>query len=93
MRVLSVVLSSVIALSPTIALARGTHGHSGHGHFSHKSSKDNNKSNPNANGKPNAFDRDTGHGRAEDRMNQNGLDHSQAGITDTDDTTTTTPPG
>lgn len=48
---------------------------------------DNNKDNTNANGKPNFTDRDTGQGRAEDRMNQNGLNNNGAGITDTDSTT------
>ena len=88
-RVLSAVLGTLVALSPAVALARGSHRHSGHGgHLSHTSKTD--TTNTNSNGK-NSTDRDKGHARAEDRMNQNGLNHNQAGITDTDDSTT--PPG
>jgi len=81
-RLLSVALSAAIALSPAVAMARGAHAHSGHGHHSQKSDKD---TNTNSNGK-NSTDHEKGHARAEDRMNQNGLDHNNAGITDTDDT-------
>lgn len=85
--VLSAVVSTLIVLSPAAVFAHGGGAHGGgHAHFSHKSTKDN-KDNANANGK-NASDKDTGHARAEDRMNQHALANNHAGITDTDDTNT-----
>ena len=77
-------LGALIALTPAVALAHSAGGHANaHGHLSHTSKKDN----ANTNGK-NSTDRDKGHARAEDRMNQHGLAHNKAGISDTDDSTT-----
>lgn len=90
-RVLAAAFSALMIISPTAVFAHGGGAHgAGHAHFSHKASTDkaskDNKDNANANGK-NASDRDTGHARAEDRMNQHALANNHAGISDTDTTT------
>ena len=83
----SITVAVLIAVSPALSFARGAGGHAGsHAHFSNST-----HTNLNSNGTK-STDRDTGHGRAEDRMSQNGLAHNKAGVADTDDAKPSTTP-